>query len=258
MVCNEKLNYPVFRDFSVYWVFQMQYTGVPSFRGVPVFQGVPVFRCSRVFRGVPVFLVLVHAGKDNNVHSNGVALIANRQAVKSLMEWEPISNRLIRARFASSYCNLTILQCYASNKAEKDDNDNFYEQLQHEVSKTPQHDMLLLTRDLNAKVGNDNSGREDAMGQHGCKTRGEKGIIGRNVFPLRDIHKQRWRSPDGNIVNKIDHVINNKKWQRSLLDVKIHPGADVGSDHHLLIAKIRPKLRATPTIKRQLWSNFFL
>ena len=30
------------------------------------------------------------------------------------------------------------------------------------VSKVPQHDMLLIIRDLNAKVRDDNSGKEDA------------------------------------------------------------------------------------------------
>ena len=74
-------------------------------------------------------------------------------------------------------------------------------------------------------------------------------MIGRTVFPQRAIHKLSWRSSDGNTVNHIGHVIVNKKRQRSLLDVKVHCGADVDSDHHLLIAKIRLKLRATPTIK---------
>ena len=207
--------------------------------------------------------IILFSGKDN-VHSNGVALIARRHAARSLMEWEPISDRLIRARFASNYCNLTILQCYApTNEAEEDIKDDFYEQLQCEVSKIPQHDMLLITGDLNAKVGNNNSGREDTMRQHGCGTINDNGerlvefchsnrcIIGGTIFPHRDIHKLSWRSPDGNTVNQIDHVIVNKKWQRSLLDVKVHRGADVGSDHHLLIAKIRLKLRATPTVKQR-------
>ena len=106
---------------------------------------------------------ILFSGKDNG-HSNGVALTANRQAARSLMEWEPISDRLIRARFSYNYCNLTILQCYApTNEAEEDVKDDFYEQLQREVSKIPQHDLLLITGDLNAKVGNDNTGREDAM-----------------------------------------------------------------------------------------------
>lgn len=97
--------------------------------------------------------IILFSGKDN-VHSNGVAFIANRQAARFLMEWEPISDRLIRARFASNYCNLTILQCYApTNEAEEDVKDDFYEQFHHEVSKIPQHDMLLIAGDLNAKGG---------------------------------------------------------------------------------------------------------
>ena len=51
--------------------------------------------------------IILFSGKDNT-HSNGVALIANRQAARFLMEWEPISDKLIRARFACSYCILTI------------------------------------------------------------------------------------------------------------------------------------------------------
>jgi len=38
------------------------------------------------------------------------------------------------------------------------------------VSKVPQHDMLLITRDLNAKVRDDNTEKEDAMGWHSCRT----------------------------------------------------------------------------------------
>lgn len=43
---------------------------------------------------------------------------------------------------------------------------------------------------------------------------------------------------------QIDHIIINNKWPRSLLDVKAHHGTDVGSDLHLLIAKVRLKLQA--------------
>ena len=160
--------------------------------------------------------IILFSGKDN-VHSNGVTLIANRQAARPLMEWELISDRLIRTGFDSNYC-----KCYAlSNEVEEDIKDDFYEQLQREVSKIP-HDMLLIMGDLNAKVGNDNTGREDAMGQHGCGTINDNGerlvefclsnrcIIGGTIFPHRDIHKLSWRSPDGNTVNQIDHVIINK------------------------------------------------
>ncbi|VDI55668.1 Hypothetical predicted protein [Mytilus galloprovincialis] len=37
----------------------------------------------------------------------------------------------------------------------------------------------------------------------------------------------------------------NSIWRRSLLDVKVKRGADVGSDHQLITALIQLKLRAT-------------
>ena len=46
--------------------------------------------------------------------------------------------------------------------------DRFYEQLQAEVEEMPRHDMKILMRDMNAKVGRDNTNYERAMGQEGC------------------------------------------------------------------------------------------
>ena len=83
-----------------------------------------------------------------------------------MLEWEPVSERLIRVRLNSKYYKLTILQCYApTNKAEEEVKEDWYLQLQKVVSKVPQHDILLLTGDMNAKVGTNNSNNERAMGR---------------------------------------------------------------------------------------------
>ena len=54
-----------------------------------------------------------------------------------------------------------------------------------------------------------------------------------------------WTSPDQRTINQIDHVMINQKWRCSLLDVKAVRGTDVGSDHQLVLAKLRLKLRRT-------------
>ena len=87
---------------------------------------------------------ILFSGKENT-HTSGVALIISRSTEKTLIEWEPVSDRIIRARFHSKYCKLTILQCYAPTKEAEDEvKDDWYEQLQYEVSRVPQHDMLLI------------------------------------------------------------------------------------------------------------------
>ncbi|XP_062583995.1 craniofacial development protein 2-like [Saccostrea cucullata] len=148
---------------------------------------------------------------------------ANHQ---TLLEWEPISDRLIRARFNSKYCKLTIIQCYApTNDAEEEVKDEFYEQLQMVVSKVPRHDMLLIMGDINAKVGSDNTDCEKSMGKHGCGIKNDNGerfiyfclnnkqTIGGTIFPHKDIQKLTWKSPDGRITNQIDHITVNSKWR---------------------------------------------
>ena len=53
---------------------------------------------------------------------------------------------------------MTIIQCYSpTNEADDDAKDAYYEALLAQVNKTPKHDLLLITGDQNAKVGNDNS-----------------------------------------------------------------------------------------------------
>ena len=69
-------------------------------------------------------------------------------------------------------------------------------------------------------------------------------VIGGTLFQQKDIHKLIWISPNGKAENQIDHVMINQKWRRSLFDVRARRGADVGSDHHLVQADLKLKLRS--------------
>ena len=51
-------------------------------------------------------------------------------------------------------------------KTQKEDKEAFYNQLQEAIHRVPAHDMLLVTGDLNARVGNDNTGGESNNGTH--------------------------------------------------------------------------------------------
>ena len=68
-------------------------------------------------------------------------------------------------------------------------------------------------------------------------------VLGGSVFPHRRIHKATWLSPDQSAENQIDHFCITKKFRRSLQDVRVKGGADVASDHHLVIANLKLKLK---------------
>jgi hypothetical protein len=62
------------------------------------------------------------------------------------------------------------------------------------------------------------------------------------MFPHRNIHKCTWTSPDGKTHNHIDHVLIDRRWHSSVLDVRSFRGADCDTDNYLVIAKVRERL----------------
>ena len=83
--------------------------------------------------------------------------------------------------------------------------EEFYNR-QNVLDETPRRDIKILMGDTNAKVGSDNTGREEIMGQHGLGTMNENGelfadfctfndlVIGGSVFPHKTMHKATWVS----------------------------------------------------------------
>ena len=195
-------------------------------------------------------------------HTEGVALMLSPEAQRSLIGWEPVNPRIITAKFATKKDNikLNIIQCYApTNDAEEEKKDDFYEQLQYVLGRQRAKDITILMGDFNAKIGADNTGYEDIMGVHGLGQMNENGerfadlcslnqlVIGGSTFPHKRIHKATWRSPDHITENQIDHMCISRKFRRSWQDVRVKRGADVASDHHLLLTSVKLRLKKHPT-----------
>ena len=52
-----------------------------------------------------------------------------------------------------------------------------------------------------------------------------------------------WTSPDGQYQNQIDHILCRQRRRSFIESAKTRPGAGCGSDHELLIAKFKLKLK---------------
>lgn len=107
---------------------------------------------------------VIYSGREDNQYHEGVAIIFKKGTEKCLMEWKPVNSRLITARLKGRHANMTLIRCYTPR------NDTFYEQLQAEIRAAPSHDLLIVTGDLNAKVGCGNRHLYRIMGTHRCGT----------------------------------------------------------------------------------------
>ena len=192
----------------------------------------------------------------------GVALMLAPEAHAALIGWEPVSSRIITAKFTTKKkdIRLNIIQCYApTNDAEEEKKDDFYQQLQAVLDRRGAKDITILMGDFNAKIGMDNTGYEDIMGTHGLGQMNENGerfadlcalnqlVIGGSIFPHKRIHKATWISPNHVTENQIDHICISRKFRRSWQDVRVMRGADVSSDHHLLMTTVKLRLKRFTT-----------
>ena len=76
---------------------------------------------------------------------------------------------------------------------------------------------------------------------------------GHSKHPLPTTQKKTftWTSPNGQHRNQIDYILCSQRWRSSIQLTKTRPGADCGSDHELLIAKFRLKLKKVGKVTRQ-------
>jgi len=112
----------------------------------------------------------------------------------------------------------------------------------------------MLLGDFNAKVGRENIFKP-TIGQESIhQDSNDNGVrlvnfatsknlvVKSMMFPHWNIHKYTWTSPDGKTHNQIDHVLIDRRWQSSVLNVRSFRGADCDTDHSLMIAKVRERL----------------
>ena len=68
-------------------------------------------------------------------------------------------------------------------------------------------------------------------------------VIANILFQQQKTRLYTWTSPDDQHQNKSDYILCSQRWRSSIQSAKTRLGADCGSDHELLIAKLRVKLK---------------
>ena len=76
---------------------------------------------------------ILYSGQTDQHHRSRVAMIMNRKVEKSLLDWKPISDRLIKARFNFKFAKLTVIVCYAPTEDAEEEIKNEYEKLEEEI-----------------------------------------------------------------------------------------------------------------------------
>lgn len=195
---------------------------------------------------------------DDTAHQHGVAFIVKKENVNAVIECTPISNRLISIRIAASPHNITIIQAYAPTSAYSDEEvEAFYEDLEATLSKRHKKDLLIIQGDWNAKIGSDAYNNwAGTVGRFAFGTTNDRGLrllefakthnltLANTLHPHKPSRSATWHSPDGMHHNQIDYILAPQRFKSSINKAKTrtYPGADIGSDHDLVLCTIKLKL----------------
>jgi hypothetical protein len=193
---------------------------------------------------------------EENTHTRGVGLLLNDKARKALIGYNPISSRVITARFNATPFKLTVVHAYAPTSASSDEEiDAFYNSLEDTLSKIHKKDIIIITGDWNAKVGSDNTNWKHVMGRYGYGDRNERGerlldfattyqlYVCNTKFQQKPQRKWTWASPDGMHKNMIDLILIQQRWKSSVLNCRTFQSADICSDHSLVLCNLRLRLK---------------
>ena len=131
----------------------------------------------------------------------------------------------------------------------KMEKDNFYETLQEYLDRIPASNSVLILGDLNARIGNDTVNgvkqrfNEVVMNENGtiftqfCPDNELR--VNNTFFQKKVQYKITWQNTRGQH-STIDYIVSNRKIHPSqILDVRSLNSADIGSDHSLVLCKIR-------------------
>ena len=161
---------------------------------------------------------------------------------------------MISVHFQGKPFNITVIQVYApTSNAEEAEVEWFYEDLQVLLELTPKKEVLFIIGDWNAKVGNQMI--PGVTGKFGLGVQNEAGqrliefcqknalVIANTLFQQHKRRLYTWTSPDGQHQNQIDYILCSQRRRSCIQSAKTRLGTDCGSDHELLIAKFRLKLK---------------
>jgi hypothetical protein len=200
---------------------------------------------------------LIYSGNDNE-SVNGVGLLIKKELKSSITNIARISDRIIMISVKTKHTILNIIQVYAPTSSHSNEEcDELYNEVKKLLKITKKEDVSIVMGDFNAKVG---AGSVDGVvGNYGLGSRNERGdkliefcidqnqVITNTWFKLPARRLYTWKHPADSseriLRNQIDFIMINHRYRNAIKKVQTYPGADVDSDHNILVAemKITPK-----------------
>lgn len=213
--------------------------------------------------------VFIYSGVDLSKRaSGGVGILVAEKYEPSINNIHYIDERILVLSLNSESGNINIMSVYAPDSSrKKEETDAFYEKVEAELGRIPSTEKVIILGDLNARVGNKVlPGIMNRFNEEHTNGNGEILIdfcaryslrINNTFFPHKPQHKITWQNTRGQ-QSIIDFVISNRAIHPSqILDVRSITSANIGTDHNLVLCKLRMNIQRKRQEKNKCTRNKF-
>ena len=204
----------------------------------------------------------------NNSGYGGVGIFVAKKWVEKVIEVKRVSDRLMMIKLLVDNRTVAIVSTYAPQQGLGDvEKERFYESLIQLVAKINENDMVIIGGDLNGHVGRGANGYEGVHGGCGYGVRNVEGerilemgsaldlVVCNTWFKKRDSRLITYTS--GGCATQIDYILVRNKDRKLVKDVKVIPGEEVASQHHIVVCDMKMKsckeVRQPFIPKRKVW-----
>ncbi|KAI5742530.1 hypothetical protein M8J77_008273 [Diaphorina citri] len=207
---------------------------------------------------------MVYKGAERR-KEHGVGFIYKQNLDKNVSKIIPKSDRIIAMRMRTEPVDTLIIQVYMPTSRAKDEEvEEVYKQIEEIMEENGKGQIrIIVMGDWNSVVGEE--GVDGIVGKFGYGKRNERGEKLIEFCKQKNLwiantwfkhHKRRlytWKRPGDTKRFQIDYILINDRFKNSIKNAKTYPGADVRTDHTLLAAEIRTRmkqLKKKPTCKK--------
>ena len=196
----------------------------------------------------------------------GVGCIIKQDHIKHIRHWNFVSERILKLEIQVNNDITNLVVIYGPNEDETaHKKDEFWEKLTDEIENLKGR--IIIIGDINGRVGKRTLCIENSVGPYGEDIRNKNGtrlinfcidnnfIIANTFFAHKDIHKYTREVISRNEKSIIDYALINRENRRDIIDVKVKREAEIGSDHYLLVTKLKLKNDIHPYTQRTQYKN---